>query len=400
VTQGRLRWRPPQQVYDLLFALFMTLLVFLGSLGESHPTNPADRVSRGHVVPAAPAAAYLLVAAAALVLIWRRRYPRLVLAVSLACVAAYTGLGYVNGASLLAPTVALYAVVVAVRWRHAVAYSVLTFGVLAGFTAGFNPPAFGPFGGGFVVIPALVAAALFAGLAMANHRAYVDAIRQRAELAERTRDDEARLRVDAERLRIARELHDVVAHTMATINVQAGVAAHVSNDLPEQAATALQAIKDASRRGLRELRAILAVLRQADEAEPTHPAPGLDELEALLTTATAAGLPATIRIDGAQHPLPPAVDLAAYRIVQESLTNAIRHAGPATATIRLTYEPHQLLVEVADTGTGGAPSSDGAGHGIAGMRERAAAVGGTLHAGPDPLGGYRVHARLPIKETP
>jgi len=186
-------------------------------------------------------------------------------------VAAYTGLGYVNGASLLAPTVALYAVVVAVRWRHAVAYSVLTFGVLAGFTAGFNPPAFGPFGGGFVVIPALVAAALFAGLAMANHRAYVDAIRQRAELAERTRDDEARLRVDAERLRIARELHDVVAHTMATINVQAGVAAHVSNDLPEQAATALQAIKDASRRGLRELRAILAVLRQADEAEPTHP---------------------------------------------------------------------------------------------------------------------------------
>ncbi len=400
MTQGRLRWRPSQQGYDLLFALFMTLLVFLGSQGESHPTNPADRVSRGHVVPAAPAAAYLLVIAAALVLIWRRRYPRLVLAVSVACVATYTGLGYVNGASLLAPTAALYAVAVAVPWRHAVAYTVLTFAVLAGFTAGFNPPAFGPFGGGFVVIPALVAAALFAGLAMANHRAAVEAIRQRAELAERTRDEEARRRVDAERLRIARELHDVVAHTMATINVQAGVAAHVSNDLPEQAATALVAIKDASKRGLRELRAILAVLRQADEAESTHPASGLGELDVLLTTVTAAGLPATVHIGGAHRPLPPAVDLAAYRIVQESLTNAIRHAGPATVTVRLTYEPHQLQVEVADTGAGGAASSDGAGHGIAGMRERATAVGGTLHAGPDPRGGFRVHACLPTKETP
>src|SRR5262249_9628344 len=151
-----------------------------------------------------------------------------------------------------------------------------------------------------------------------------------------------------------------------TINVQAGVAAHVSNDLPEQAATALQAIKDASRRGLRELRAILAVLRQADEAEPTHPAPGLDELEALLTTATAAGLPATIRIDGPNPPRPPPAALAPSRSVQESLPTPTRPAGPATATIRLTYEPHQLLVEVADTGTGGAPSSDGAGHGIAG----------------------------------
>jgi len=384
---------------DVLFALFVTVVLILGAHGESHPTNPADRISRGHVVPAAPAAAYLLVAAAALVLIWRRRYPVFVLAVSIAGVAAYTGLGYVNGAALLAPTVALYAVACAVPWRQAVAYAALTLVVLAGFTAGFNPPAFGPFGGGFVVIPALVAAGLFAGLAVANRRAAVEAIQQRAELAERTREEEARRSVDAERLRIARELHDVVAHTMATINVQAGVAAHVSDGLPEQVATALQAIKDASKQGLRELRAILALLRQADEAEPTHPAAGLAELDALVTTVTAAGLPATVRIDGDRRPLPAAVDLSAYRIVQESLTNAIRHAGPATASVRLTFEPDQLQVEVTDTGAGGTASSDGAGHGIAGMRERAAAVGGTLQAGPDPRGGFRVHASLPIREA-
>jgi signal transduction histidine kinase len=323
-----------------------------------------------------------------------------VLVVSLAAVATYTGLGYVNGAALLAPTVALYAVAVAVPWRQAVACAVLTLAVLAGFTAAFNPPAFGPLGGAFVLIPGLIAAALFAGLAVANRHAAVEAIRQRAELAERTREEEARRRVESERLRIARELHDVVAHTMATINVQASVAAHVSNDLPEQAATALQAIKASSKRGLRELRAILAVLHQADEAEPTQPAPGLADLDALVTTVRAAGLPATVRVCGRQRPLPSAVDLAAYRIVQESLTNAIRHAGPATATVRLTFEPHQIRVEVADTGRGGAGSGDGAGHGIAGMRERAAAVGGTLYAGPIPDGGFRVDACLPTKETP
>ena len=385
---------------DVLFAVLVTLVLVLGAHGESHPTNPANRISHGHVVPAAPAAAYLLVAAASLILIWRRRYPVLVLAVSLAGVAAYTGLGYVNGAALLAPTIAMYAVARAVPWRQAVAYALLTLGVLAGLTAGFNPPAFGRFGGSFVLIPGLVAAGLFAGLAVANRRAAAEAIQQRAELAERTREEEARRRVDAERLRIARELHDVVAHTMATINVQAGVAAHVSDGLPEQVATALQAIKAASKQGLRELRTILAVLRQADEAEPTHPAPRLAELDTLLSTVTAAGLPATVRIEGDRRPLPPAVDLSAYRIVQESLTNAIRHAGPATATVRLTFEPDQLQVEVTDTGAGASASSDGSGHGIAGMRERAAAVGGTLQTGRDPRGGFRVHACLPIREEP
>jgi Histidine kinase len=237
----RRRWRPPPLVGDVLVAAVMTVVTLIGSTGESHPSQPTDRGVNGHLVPAAPWPAYLLVGAAAVVLLWRRRYPVPVLAVSVACVAAYGALGYENGAALLAPLVALYAASVALPVRRAVLVAVAAFVVLAVPTAVANP--FGPFGGAFVLLPELVAVALLAGLAVGNRRAYIVALATRAELAERTREDEARRRVDAERLRIARELHDVVAHTMATINVQAGVAAHVVPDLPEAAATALRAIK-------------------------------------------------------------------------------------------------------------------------------------------------------------
>ena len=176
----------------------------------------------------------------------------------------------------------------------------------------------------------MVAAALFAGIAVANRNAYVASIRDRAE-------QDARRRLDEERLRIARELHDVVAHTMATINVQAGVAAHVLPTRPEAAAESLQAIKTASKEGLRELRAILNVLRQADDADPTQPAPGTARLEDLIAGARRAGLETTFAVTGDPVPLPAAVDLAAYRIIQESLTNTIRHAGPATAAVSLGY---------------------------------------------------------------
>ena len=175
-------------------------------------------------------------------------------------------------------------------------------------------------------MPALVVAALFAGLAASNRRAYIASISARAQ-------DEARRRVDEERLRIARELHDVVAHTMATINVQAGVAGHVLKDRPEAAGEALRIIRTASKDGLRELRAILNVLRQADEADPTQPAPGLGQVDALIASASQAGLATSLRRTGVPRPLPSEVDVAAYRIIQESLTNAIRHAGPAAATV-------------------------------------------------------------------
>ncbi|HEX4701538.1 MAG TPA: histidine kinase [Pseudonocardiaceae bacterium] len=389
-TGPRRRWRLPPPVGDVLAAMLTTATTVYGSIGESYPFNPADRVPNGHV---APWPAFLLVAAASVVLLWRRRYPLRVLAASVAGVGVYSLLGYVNGAALLAPLLALYAVSVALPARRAWQAAAATFVVLAATTVVDNP--LGTFGGSIVLLPALVAIALLAGFAVSNRRAYVAALAARAEEAERTREEEARRRVDAERLRIARELHDVVAHTMATINVQAGVAAHVIPGLPAPADEALRAIKDASKRGLRELRAILAVLRQVDEAEPIEPAAGLAALDVLVSTATAAGLPTQVCVSGVERPLPAAVDLAAYRIIQESLTNAIRYAAPATATIRLDFAPDHLDIEVTDTGQGTAGSGDGGGHGLIGMRERAATLGGTMRAEPRAQGGFQVLACLP-----
>jgi signal transduction histidine kinase len=273
--------------------------------------------------------------------------------------------------------------------------------------------AFGPFngiGGPVTVVPFEIAAGVCLGLAMANRRAYVEEIRDRADRAERTREEEARRRVDVERLRIARELHDVVAHTMATINVQASAAAHLLPDAPPPVADALGAIRTASKDGLRELRTILNVLRAADESDPTQPQPGLAQLDALAATVRRAGLPTTVRwagaptgsLAGTRPDLPPAVDLAGYRIVQESLTNTLRHAGPATATVEIAIQDGHLAITVMDTGKGvagaGENGTGGSGHGLAGMRERAVSVGGTLEAGAAAGGGFRVAARLPLHD--
>jgi YD repeat-containing protein len=273
--------------------------------------------------------------------------------------------------------------------RRALLIAAVTLVALLAGSVAENP--FGPTGGGVFLIPALIAAPLFGGIAVRNRLAYVASIQARAE-------DEAGRRIDEERLRIARELHDVVAHTMATINVQATAAAHVLADQPEAAAEALQTIRGASKDGLRELRAILNVLRQADEADPIQPAPGLAQLDTLIAGAVKAGLPTRLTQTGLARPLPAEVDLAAYRIVQESLTNAIRHAGRATAAVRLGYDDTGLLIEVTDNGRGPVPGpGEGTGHGLIGMRERAAAVGGDLHVGPGRRGGFQVTARLPAR---
>ena len=370
------------RAFDVALAAFLALVTLAGSAGESHPSQASDKPPPG-VHLAVPTVAYLLVAVSALVLIWRRRRPVLVLAVSLGAALLYICLGYFGGAVMLNPMFALYAVAVAVPTGRAIGLSVITMLSLMAANAAFGP--FGT-GGGFVLIPGEVAAALFLGLWVASRHA---ALRESAEQARRA--------VDAERLRIARELHDVVAHTMATINVQAGVAAHVIDEQPEQAAQALEAIKQASKEGLRELRGILNVLRQADEHDSRSPAPRLAQLDELVDNATRAGLPTSVAVHGQARRLAPTVDLTAYRIVQESLTNALRYAGPTTARVTLSYGEDELRVEVVDGGRGrvdGTPQ--GAGHGIAGMRERAEAVGGTLIAGPAPEGGFRVQARLPL----
>jgi signal transduction histidine kinase len=211
--------------------------------------------------------------------------------------------------------------------------------------------------------------------------------------------DEGRALVDAERLRIARELHDVVAFSFATISVQAGVAAHLADARPDVAAEALRTIKAISGEASRELRAILGVMRRTAGAGevPLH---GVARLDALAAATTGAGLATRVVVSGRRRGLPPAVDSAAYRIVQEALTNALRHAGAASAVVTVRYEPARLVIEVLDDGRGPGRTDGelepGSGHGIAGMRERAQALGGELDAGSPPRGGFRVHASLPI----
>ena len=221
--------------------------------------------------------------------------------------------------------------------------------------------------------------------------------RQRAAEAARIVQEEARTKAGEERLRIARDLHDVLAHNISLINVQAGVALHVNEGLPDQAAAALTAIKQASREALGELRSALDALRQNGEAPPRGPAPGLDRLDELVAGARAAGLDVRVEVEGDRVALPIPIDLAAYRLFQEALTNIIRHAGAAHAWIRVTYAGSELRLRVEDDGHGAPPGpATGGGTGIVGMRERVEALGGELRTGPRPGGGFQVAARVPL----
>lgn len=188
-----------------------------------------------------------------------------------------------------------------------------------------------------------------------------------------------------------------MAHNISLINVQAGVALHLIDERPEQARSALATIKDASRDTLREMRSVLGALRRVDEDLPRSPAPSLARIEDLVAKAAASGLQARVKVDGRVRKLPAGTDLAAFRIIQEALTNVARHSGRTEARVHISYGDDELLVQVDDDGlvTGPASASDG-GNGIPGMRERAAALGGTLRAGSGPGGGFRVRARLPL----
>jgi signal transduction histidine kinase len=232
---------------------------------------------------------------------------------------------------------------------------------------------------------------------------------QRGAALERSRAEALRRRASEDRLQMARDLHDVVAHNIAVINVQANTALHLMDRQPERAAAALATINDVSKQALVELRSVLGVLRDVDSGgvtgAPRAPAPGLARLGDLVDNAAAAGLAVHVEEDGQPAPLPADVDLTAYRIIQEALTNSARHSGGSTATVRLGYGDGTLLVEVDDDGAPGparparpAPAAaNGSGHGIAGMTERATALGGSLEAGPRPQGGFGVRARLPLQ---
>jgi signal transduction histidine kinase len=245
-----------------------------------------------------------------------------------------------------------------------------------------------------VVAGALYAAAFFFGTAMQSRRLYMEQAEERAALLERERDEQARRAVADERLRIAQELHDVVAHSMGVIAVQAGVGAHVIDTDPAEAKRSLDAISTTSRSTLTEIRRLLGVLR-ADEHGGYQPAPGLGDLDRLVADVEGAGLPVVVHVDGARLDVPPGVDLTAYRIVQEALTNALKHAGRASAVVTVAYEPGAVRVEVVDDGRGVNGRAIGGGHGLVGMRERVGVYGGSLEAGPVTGGGFRVRARLP-----
>jgi signal transduction histidine kinase len=223
--------------------------------------------------------------------------------------------------------------------------------------------------------------------------------RQRAEAAERTRDEVARRRAVEERLRIARELHDSLTHSISVIQIQAGVAVHLARKRGEDVPPALLAIQEAGADAARELRDTLGVLRsQSPDDLRDGEGSGLCQLDGLVMRARSAGLPVSVTVTGAQRPLPGDVDQAAYRIVQEALNNVSRHAGRAAcAAIVLDYAQDALTVQVSDDGEGAAAASAGLGLGLIGMRERVAALGGQLQAGPREDGGFRVCAELPLK---
>jgi signal transduction histidine kinase len=333
----------------------------------------------------------LLLAAGPASLFVRRRYPVAVLWWVLATSLAYLLLDYPRGPIFFALIIAF---VSAVMSGHR------TAGLIA---LGVGYPS-------FLWLPSIVGVNDSPNLASALGLAawllvllgFAEVARSRRERAyeqARARAEQARHRAAEERLRIARELHDVLAHNISLINVQAGVALHLIDEKPEQARTALAAIKDASNEALGELRSVLDILRRGYESPPRAPTSGMARLDDLIAKTEAAGLDVAVQVEGAPRALSPELDLAAFRIVQEALTNVTRHAGNARATIKIEYGDRDLILQVDDDGHGApkaAPS--GGGKGISGMRERATALDGELVAGPRPDGGFRVHARMPLRD--
>ena len=386
---------------DVLLALGIGLVQVLGVL-------LSERVGRAAGWRDPDALAYLLLVGGAAALLFRRRWPLPVLAVTLACGLAYAARNYPEGPSQLAVYPALWTVALTLPRRQAW----LAAAVAAVAAASVELFLYGDtmFDGEPLYAAVTVLAAMWWGEAVRARRAYVAELRDRAERAERSREEEARRRVDEERLRIARELHDVVSHTIGVISVQAGVAAHLLHRRPDKAADSLAAIRQASDEALGELHAMLGVLRQGDGdggRAPLAPAPGLAELDALVAQAAGAGIEVKVAVEGEPRRLPSPVDLACYRVVQESLTNVVRHAAASQAEITVTHLDDRVVVEILDDGNGvesasGRRSGDSdrqvrrSGQGIPGMRERARALGGSLEAGPRPGGGFRVQASLPV----
>jgi signal transduction histidine kinase len=384
VTINETPWRrrpgPPPFVRTFFLPVVVGVIQIAGTFLAQH--RQPDRMDLD-------ALGILLLAAGPAALALRRRYPVPVLAFVLSSTLGYVLLDYPQGPIYLSLIVAFVSAVMAGHRIAAVVSLLIGYPsfLWLPYVVGIEPaPTWGgAVGLGAWLLVLLTVAEVFHGR------------RDRAIEVARAHREEARRRASEERLRIAQELHDVLAHNISLINVQAGVALHLIDERPEQARTALAAIKTASNEALSELRSVLDVLRRGYEEPPRSPTLGLARLDDLVSKTNAAGLSVTKRVDGTPRPLPAEVDLAAYRIVQEALTNVTRHAGGAEATVRIGYGERDLTVEIEDDGRGSTMAAvPGGGRGIRGMRERATALGGELEAGPRAGGGFRVAARFPL----
>ncbi|MEW2568600.1 sensor histidine kinase [Streptomyces sp. NPDC047070] len=342
------------------------------------------------------ALARALLLGGALLLLWRQRYPALVMCGTAATALVYFSAGYPYGPVFLTVALACFSAVLAGHRRLAwgALGTLWTVHLLVGhWLYRWLPPEGDPASswGEEIAIAAWIVAILAVSELARARREQWDS--DRAE-----RRQAARRRADEERLRIARELHDVLAHSISVINVQAGVGLALLDSDPEQARTALTTIKAASKEALGEVRQVLDTLRTPGDA-PRAPAPGLDRLPELVEQAAGAGLTVAVENGDGGGKLPPGADLAAFRIVQEALTNVVRHSGSRRARVRVDRTGDSLRLRIDDDGPATGEEAGGSGNGLAGMRERAAALGGTIEAGPREDGGFRVLAVLPLKKS-
>ena len=330
-------------------------------------------------------------------LVGRRHHPVAALGVSVVAAELYLVQFRGDAGSLvvIAPLIALYSVAELSARRRGLIVAVVAVLAFGGLHIAVKPTSW--LGAENVALAALGGLAVAVGAAARNRRAYLAEVEARARDAEADRDAEAARQVTEERLRIARDLHDLLGHHLAVIYVQAGVAEHVLTDPPARAADALWNIRASSRSALGGLGDTIGLLRApGDPAVPTEPTASLAGIDALLTSFRRSGLRITERISGDVGPLPVAADLVAYRVVQESLTNVCKHAGPTAVELRLAYEPAALRIVVENASAQLSTPPAAGGHGLVGMRERVTALGGSLRTGPRPDGGYRVSAVLPL----
>ncbi len=376
------------EVVDALIGLVFTAsaIAIEFKLDPGEPGRPLD------------AFAVVLMLATGAALAVRRRWPRGVLAVTTALIVVYVFREYAGGPVFLGVFIAVGTVASELDARRALPPVASSMAVLA--VTGFVVDSPESSSWSHLLYLSWSIAAFWIGKAVRDRRELLQGLRERAQYLEETREEAALRRVAEERVRIARDLHDIVAHNIAGISLQAATAAHVAEEHPEEARQALLAIRRASRQTMDELRTTLHVLREGDETAPLAPTSGLAELPDLVESVTRSGVPVGVEVRGDGDEVPLAVDHAAYRIVQEALTNVMRHAGPAQATVIVDQRPDVLELLVEDDGVGANGAPNGPGHGISGMRERAVALGGMLEAGPRQGGGFRVRARLPFEVGP